>query len=95
VTCGQGTVTDKSGTFSTGGTAQSLAAANANRKYLIIQNNSVETLWFNFTTTAVIGQPSMSLLPNGSFVMESSYVSTELVSIIGATTGSAFSAKEG
>ena len=91
----QSTVTDRSGTISSGGVAQTLANANTSRKYLIIQNLSAENLYINFTTTAVQGQPSLLLLPNGSFVMEGSFVSTEAVSIIGATTGSAFAAKEG
>jgi hypothetical protein len=92
---GGGTLTDRSGTIATGATQQQLAASNSSRKYLLIQNNSSETLWFNFTTNAVTSQPSLSLLPGQSFVQESGYVSTELISIIGASTGSAFSAKEG
>lgn len=92
---GSGTLTDRSGTITAGATAQALAASNSSRKYLIIQNNSAESLWVNFTTTAVQSQPSLQLLPNGSLVMESGYISTEAVSIIGATTGSAFTAKEG
>lgn len=92
----QGTLTDRSGTVTTGGTAQTLAGANSSRKYLLIVNDSAsETLWFNFTTTAVASQPSIPIQPNGSFVMEASYVSTEAVSVIAATTGHAFSAKEG
>jgi hypothetical protein len=92
---GTGTVTDRSGTITSGGAAQTLAASNTARKYLIVVNVSQENLWINFTTTAVQNQPSIPILPNGSFVMESGYVSTELISIIGTTTGSAFTAKEG
>lgn len=95
VTPSQGTLTDKSGTISSGGAAQTLAAANTSRKYLLIVNVSAETLWINFTTAAVQTQPSVPIVPNGSYVMEASYISTELISIIGATTGSAFTAKEG
>jgi hypothetical protein len=87
VTPTQGTLTDRSGTITTGGTAQQLAAANTSRKYLLIQNTGNTDLWFNFTTTAVQGQPSFKLSPGASFVMEHSYVSTEAVSILGATTG--------
>ncbi len=90
-----GTLTDISGTITTGGTAQTLAAANANRKYLLIQNNSSAALWFNFTATAVTSEPSLQLAVGGSFVMETGLISTEAISIIGATTGQAFSAKEG
>lgn len=91
----QGTLTDRSGTITLGGTAQTLAAANATRKYLIVENVSqTEDLWINFTTTAVVGQPSLLIKPNGVFVMESSFVSTELVSVIAATTSHAWAAKE-
>lgn len=89
-----GTLTDRSGSITTGGTAQTLAAANSSRKYLLIQNVSTGDLWFNFTTTAVTDQPSFKLLPGQSFVMEDSFISTELISIIGATTGQKFAAKE-
>ena len=94
---GIGTLTDRSGTITAGGTAQTLAAANTARKYLLIQNlHATEVLWVNFTTAAVANQPSLQLAAaGGSLVMESSYVSTELVSVIAATTGHAFSAKEG
>lgn len=91
-----GTLTDRSGTITTGGTAQQLAPANASRHYLLVVNDSAtETMWINFTTTAVTSEPSIPILANGSFVMESSFVSTEAVSIIAATTGHPWTAKEG
>ncbi len=90
-----GTLTDHSGTITTGGSAQSLMGSNSNRKYLVIQNTGNKDLWFNFTTTAVQDQPSFKLPPNGAFVMENSFVSTEAISIIGPTTGKSFTAKEG
>jgi hypothetical protein len=91
----QGTLTNRSGTITLGGTAQTLAAVNATRRYLFIQNLSVGDLWLNFTTTAVAAQPSIKLAAGDSFVMEGSFVSTELVSVFGATTGQAWAAKEG
>lgn len=92
----QGTLTDRSGTITTGGTAQQAMAANASRKYLLIQNISDTVMWFNFTTTAVADSPSHYLAANGgSFVQESSFVSTEAISIICATTGKKWTAKEG
>lgn len=90
-----GILTDGSGTIATGGTAQAVFAAKPNRRYLLIQNNSTGPLWINFTTEAVAGQPSIQLSSGGTaFVMETGFVSTEAVSIIGATTGQAFTAKE-
>jgi hypothetical protein len=94
VTSTQGTLTDRSGTITSGGTAQQLAAANSSRKYLFIQNNSSGNLWFNFTTTAVQSQPSILLLPNASVTFVSPFITTEAVSIIGATTSQSWSAKE-
>lgn len=90
----KGSVTDRSGTITSGGVAQTLMSANAARKYLMIENTDNTNLWFNFTTTAVQGQPSCLLLPNSAFVMEDAFVSTEAISIIGATTAKSFSAKE-
>jgi hypothetical protein len=90
-----GTLADRSGTLTTGGTSQQLAAANTTRKYLLIQNVSTTDLWINFTTAAVVGQPSIKVVAGGNFVMESSFVSNEAVNIIGPTTGQAFTAKEG
>jgi hypothetical protein len=89
-----GTVTDRSGTITSGGTAQSLMGANVTRKYLLIQNTGDKNLWFNFTTTAVQDQPSCKLPPNAAFVLEGSFISTEAISIIGPTTGKSFTAKE-
>lgn len=90
-----GLFTDRSGTITAGGTAQTLASANTSRKYLLIQNVSAGDLWINFTTAAIAGQPSFKLASGDSFVQEGTFVSTEAISIFGATSGQAFSAKEG
>lgn len=91
----QGTFTDRSGTITLGGTAQTLAAANTSRHYLIVVNDDTsETLWINFTTAAVTSQPSIPIQPRGSYVLENSVISTELVSVIAATTSHAWTAKE-
>ena len=93
---GGGTLTDRSGTITTGGTAQQLAPVNVTRRYLVIMNmHASEVMYFNFTTTAVAGEPSFSLPAGAAFVMESAYVSTELISVIAATTGHPWTAKEG
>jgi hypothetical protein len=88
------TIVDHSGTIAVGNTAQTLMAANSARRYLLIENVSAGDLWFNFTTTAVVGQPSLRLPSGASFVMEDSPISTEAISIIGATGGQAFVSKE-
>ena len=89
-----GTMTDRSGSITLGGTAQVIMASNATRKYLFIQNTSDTTMWCNFTTTAVSSQPSIMIIAGASFVMEGSIISTEAVSCIGSTTGKVFTAKE-
>lgn len=89
------TMTDRSGTITTGGTSQQLAPSFPNRSYLFVQNLSTGDLWINFTTVATTAQPSIRIPPNpAAFVMESDYISGEVVNIVGATTGQAFTAKE-
>jgi len=90
-----GGLTDRSGSITTGGTAQTLAATNNARNYLLIQNNSSEDLWFNFAVTAVASQPSIQLPAGSTFTMENNFASGQSISIIGATTGQTFTAKEG
>jgi len=92
-----GTTTNRSGTIATGGTAQTAAAANSLRKYLLIQNPTTATasFWVNFGTTAVIGNPSVEIAPGVTITQEANFCSTELISVIGATTGQGFIIKEG
>lgn len=97
---------DHSGTIAVGGTAQTLAPANTNRAYLLIQNptnesgagNSTnESLWINFGVTAVIGQPSIQIPAGGSYraLRREGFIDTRAVSVIAVTTGHGIIAKEG
>jgi hypothetical protein len=92
-----GTITDHSGTITTGGTAQQAVGANASRKYLLIANplTATQILYFNFTASAVVGQPSIGLNPGDSFEMNGGFVTTEAVSVLGATTNNPFVCKDG
>ena len=91
-----GLVTDKSGTLTLANTAQTIAVANATRRYLYIQNMStIDSLWVNLGVVAVQSQPSFELFPGAAFVMENNFISSQFVSIIGPTTGQPWSAKEG
>lgn len=90
-----GTLTDGSGSITTGGVSQQIFAANSTRKYLLVQNLSTENMWVNFGSAAAADSTSVKLLPNGSVVMESSFVSNQTVNVIAATTGSKFVAKQG
>src|SRR3954452_16390327 len=58
------TETDRSGTITTGGTAQQACAANSARRLLYIHNPDVTTdLFFNTTGTATTGAGSSRLGP--------------------------------
>lgn len=91
-----GTVTNRSGTITSGGTAQTLAPIKSGRRYLFIQNvDASEDLWFNYTTAAVVDQPSIRLRPGEAYENPDGFCSSELISVIAATTGHKFVAKEG
>lgn len=89
------TFTNRSGTITTGGTAQNAAAEKKGRSYFFLQNPSTETesLWFSMDTTAVAASPSIELQPGQSYESGST-VSIGAVSVIAATTGHKFTAKE-
>lgn len=94
---GAGALIDGSGTITAGGTAQDVFDENKGRQYLLIQNVSDEDLWINFGIDAVASQPSIKIVANGSAEWSEAgtgVVPTALMSIIGATTGKAFTAKE-
>jgi len=83
--------TNRSGTITAGGTAQTLAPANANRRFLKGQNLSSADLWINeLGGTAAASQPSYRIPAGSTFSVNTS----QAVSIFGATTGQAFSATE-
>ena len=89
------TMVDRSGTITLGGTAQQLMAANPNRKGYFIQNNSAGVLWFNeLGATAVQAAPSISIAAGALYQSPSPGASALAISIIGATTAQAFSARE-
>jgi len=98
VKAASGTLTDNSGTTSaTVSTSTQVMAANAARRYLIVQNPSTNTatIWINFTSAASVGQPSFQLLPGSVFVQESNFVSTEAVNILSSVASVPFTAKQG
>lgn len=88
------TATDKSGTITTGGTAQAAIALNANRRAFYIQNLSAGDLWFSDTTTAVAASPSIKIPAGGLYESMPGNCPTAAISIIGDTTGQAFAARE-
>jgi hypothetical protein len=92
----QGTITNRSGTIAVGATAQSLMAANPARRYFMLQNlDPSVSLWVRIGATAVQSQPSTELKPGAVLVQEDNFISSESVSVIGPSTGQAFSSWEG
>jgi hypothetical protein len=83
---------NKSGTITTGGTAQVLAPANIERRGLWVQNVSDTDMWINEQGNAAATQPSMKLVPGALYEFPVSVGSA--ISIFCATTGKAFSARE-
>ena len=86
--------TNGSGSITTGGTAQNALSANSGRKYLFIQNVSTGDLWFSSIATAVQDQPSIRLRPGDSYENPPHFCPTGAISVIGATTGQKFTARE-
>lgn len=87
-------LTDRSGTLAAGATAQNAAPANVARKGFWIQNNSSGALWINTLATAVQSQPSLQIAAGAYYEAPPGGAGTGAISIIGATTGQAFSARE-
>ncbi|WFU37331.1 hypothetical protein QA640_22835 [Bradyrhizobium sp. CB82] len=88
------TLTDKSGTITAGGSAQTLMALNASRRGFYVQNQSTGDLWISSLGTAAATQPSLWLPPGAFYEPEAGGVPTAAISIFGATTGQAFAARE-
>lgn len=88
-----GTLTDFSGNAST--TSTQFVPANANRKYLLIFNQSSTNIFINFTSPATNGAGSFQLGGRSMFIMEGTWVSTEAVNIISNSGTPAVTVKEG
>ena len=86
------TPTIKSGTITTGGTAQVLMAANSSRSGIEFFNNSVGSIWLNVVGTATAGGGSIEVRSGGYW--SPPVVPVTAISIIGATTGQAFTCWE-
>jgi hypothetical protein len=87
------TVTDKSGTVTLGGAAQSPFAANPLRKGWMLSNLSNDILYVRDDGTAATNQTGVPVYP-GQTISDSGNCTTTAISILGATTADAFAAKE-
>lgn len=96
VTPAAATLTDRSGSITTGGTAQQLAAANAVRRGWRFQNTSSADQWFNDTggSASVGGAGCFKVASGGYYETPVGGASQTAISIYGATTGQTFSASE-
>ncbi len=84
--------TNRSGTITTGGTAQQLAPANTARKSLTIQNISDIDLWVNEIggAAAIDAVGSYKIIAGQAF----SVATNRAISIVGATAGKKWTATE-
>lgn len=86
---------DRSGAIAAGGVAQQLMAANAARVGYSIQNQSAGPLYVNeLDVAAVQSQPSLKIDAGEYFENPPGGCATGAISIIGATLGQAFTARE-
>lgn len=91
----RGAVTDRSGTITSGGTSQQIAAANSSRSYFEYQNISDETQYINFGAAATTDSNSFKIIAGASWSNIATFCPTGTINVIGATTGKKFIAKEG
>lgn len=84
-------VTNGSSTITLGGTAQTALAAGTSTNGWLVQNQSSDYLYVRQTTTATADQNAIRIAPGAMYVAD--YLTGGLVSIIGPTTGQAFTAK--
>ena len=87
-------VTNLSGTITLGGTAQTLAAANANRRGFYFQNVSDTDMWIRFNGTAAATQPSLKIPAGALYEPPVGGIKLTAISVFCATTGKAFSSEE-
>ncbi len=84
-----------SGTITTGGVAQQLAPGNSARNGYWVQNNSAGDLWVNeLGGTASASQPSIKIAAGQIYESQVRSPCPYAISIFGATTAQAFTARE-
>lgn len=83
-------------TITAGGTSQQVFAANPRRRVFMFQNLSAETLYLNFGTNASsTARNSVAVVAGALYESPPNYCPTTTINVVGATTGSAFMAKQG
>jgi hypothetical protein len=88
-----GAYLDHSGTILQASVSQACMAANASRRYILIQNNGVADLWVNVEGgAATAASPSLRIPAGGWF--EPPIPPTGAIALISTQAGLAFTAKE-
>ena len=79
----------------TNASAQALAI-NTSRKYLLIQNNSNQTIWLRIGAAATAAAPSIRLTSGSTFSLENNIITTQAINVIrGGATNATFTIVEG
>ena len=86
--------TDKSGSITTGGAAQTVMAALSTRKGYFFQNVSSEVMWGSWIGTAAPSTAGSFLISPNGIIRNTTPCETTALSIYGATTGKVFTAWE-
>ena len=90
----QATSVSRSGTVTAGGNAQVLMASNGTRRGFVVQNNSSAPLYINGLGAATSDGLSLTIAAGALYESSVQHVGTGAISILGATTGQAFYARE-
>lgn len=85
---------DRSSTITAGTTAQELMPANSERRGFWIMNTSAGDLWINDVGTAAAASPSLKVVSGALYESPITGCPVGAISIYGATTSQAFSARE-
>ena len=88
----QGAFTNRSGTITTGGTSQNIAAYHADRNYFFFQNISDVAMYLNFSADATTS--SILVAANGGSFTCDNFAPINPINVLCATTGKKFVAFE-
>lgn len=92
----RGTLNNASGTVVIGGTSVNPLPHNADRNYLLIQNqHATADLWVDFGQAAVTSQPSVRIPAGAVLVFEDSFIPTDGIWLNSGTSGHPFTCREG
>lgn len=87
-------LTNRSGTITAGGVAQTLMAGNTSRGGFLLQSQSTGDLYFSAIGTASASTGSIWLPAGAYFEFPANGITTAAISIFGSTTGQPFTSWE-